>query len=602
MQVFEFHFNPKRKEDLVFDSFCYEPENIYERRVGSLYMVGNLKNVLPKNNRFLDNLSSVIKEKYYSPKLHLPENSLKESLRTANDHLERIAKSSDVSWLGNLSFAVLSLRNFELNFTKVGDLKILLLRGRGIIDIDEKLKLEEIDPYPLKIFGNIAFGKLAENDLILILTKEVFDYCQSKNLLDKIAEIVPFDGEKLRGIFNHGKEDLLNISGVCLVIALTKETLIKKRESILPQQKRFSLKEAFTPIINYIKKLIKKPKLRLPHPSIPKLTIHKPAIPKIIIPKLNIKIPFMKEKMEKRIKTSSFKNIIIILVLIFLLVLGSFVFQKEKEQQLKEYQTTLSQIQEKVSQAENLLLLKELRPEAQKQANLLLKESWDEILPLTKIQNLPLKEQALAIQETMKGYLESLNRMKIIEEPLLSPDFDENEFISKKMSVLRETAPENFTSDIFCDYKSNLYSLDNISGEIIKYISTGDLKWAEPKVWIKSDSLIEAKSIIIDGGIWILNKDNSISRYYAGNLQKTLELNIFPEPKNFSRIFTSETLPYLYILEPNKNRLIIINKAGETIKQYQSEKFDNLSDFAVSLNGKTIHLFNGLKIYQIDIP
>jgi len=602
MQVFEFHFNPKRKEDLVFDSFCYEPENIYERRVGSLYMVGNLKNVLPKNNRFLDNLSSVIKEKYYSPKLHLPENSLKESLRTANDHLERIAKSSDVSWLGNLSFAVLSLRNFELNFTKVGDLKILLLRGRGIIDIDEKLKLEEIDPYPLKIFGNIAFGKLAENDLILVLTKEVFDYCQSKNLLDKIAEIVPFDGEKLRGIFNHGKEDLLNISGVCLVIALTKETLIKKRESILPQQKRFSLKEAFTPIINYIKKLIKKPKLRLPHPSIPKLTIHKPAIPKIIIPKLNIKIPFMKEKMEKRIKTSSFKNIIIILVLIFLLVLGSFVFQKEKEQQLKEYQTTLSQIQEKVSQAENLLLLKESRPEAQKQANLLLKESWDEILPLTKIQNLPLKEQALAIQETMKGYLESLNRMKIIEEPLLSPDFDENEFISKKMSVLRETAPENFTSDIFCDYKSNLYSLDNISGEIIKYISTGDLKWAEPKVWIKSDSLIEAKSIIIDGGIWILNKDNSISRYYAGNLQKTLELNIFPEPKNFSRIFTSETLPYLYILEPNKNRLIIINKAGETIKQYQSEKFDNLSDFAVSLNGKTIHLFNGLKIYQIDIP
>jgi len=602
MQVFEFHFNPKKREDLVFDSFCYEPENIYERRVGSLYMVGNLKNVLPKNNRFLDNLSSVIKEKYYSPKLHLPENSLKESLRTANDHLEGIAKSGDVSWLGNLSFAVLSLRNFELNFTKVGDLKILLLRGRGIIDIDEKLKLEEIDPYPLKIFGNIAFGKLAENDLILVLTKEVFDYCQSKNLLDKIAEIVPFDGEKLRGIFNHGKEDLLNISGVCLVIALTKETLIKKRESILPQQKRFSLKEAFTPIINYIKKLIKKPKLRLPHPSIPKLTIHKPAIPKIIIPKLNIKIPFMKEKMEKRIKTSSFKNIIIILVLIFLLVLGSFVFQKEKEQQLKEYQTTLSQIQEKVSQAENLLLLKELRPEAQKQANLLLKESWDEILPLTKIQNLPLKEQALAIQETMKGYLESLNRMKIIEEPLLSPDFDENEFISKKMSVLRETAPENFTSDIFCDYKSNLYSLDNISGEIIKYISTGDLKWAEPKVWIKSDSLIEAKSIIIDGGIWILNKDNSISRYYAGNLQKTLELNIFPEPKNFSRIFTSETLPYLYILEPNKNRLIIINKAGETIKQYQSEKFDNLSDFAVSLNGKTIHLFNGLKIYQIDIP
>ncbi|XOB42429.1 MAG: hypothetical protein ACKKMP_03660 [Candidatus Nealsonbacteria bacterium] len=31
---------PKLKEDLVLDSFCYEPESSYEKKLGNLYIVG----------------------------------------------------------------------------------------------------------------------------------------------------------------------------------------------------------------------------------------------------------------------------------------------------------------------------------------------------------------------------------------------------------------------------------------------------------------------------------------------------------------------------------------------------------------------------------
>jgi len=156
MQVFEFHFNPRLRPDLIFDSFCYEPENIYEKRMGNLYLTGLLKNVLPQNLRFLDKLAKVIQKEYYRSTIIKPEKALKKSLKEANEFLEQIAKKGDVSWLGNLSFAALSLKNYELNFTKVGDLKIFLLRGERIIDIDQKLKFEEITPWPLKIFGNIV--------------------------------------------------------------------------------------------------------------------------------------------------------------------------------------------------------------------------------------------------------------------------------------------------------------------------------------------------------------------------------------------------------------------------------------------------------------
>ncbi len=666
MQVFEFYFNPPKQSelasgqaDLIFDSFCYEPENIYEKRVGSLYMVGVLKNVLPQHFRFLDNLARVIKGEYYSPKLHSQEKSLRESLRQANEFLEKIAKSGNVSWLGNLSFATLSLRNFELNFTKVGDLKVFLLREGQVIDIDRKLRFQEIEPYPLKIFGNIISGKLAENDIILVLTKEVFDFFQGQNLLDEIAKIIPPHqnfGAGLKEIFDSKRSELSKISGICLLILLSKEILAKRREAISPQPEKFSLKQFFSPALNFIKKLIKKPslpplkvpRLKLPHPTFPK-----PTFPKITIP------TFPKLR----------KNLIVILVLIFFLALGAFIFQKEKEQQLKEYQVTLNQIQEKVDQAENFLILKETSPEAVQEANSLLRETWEEISLLTKIAStLPqnLSNQISTLENEISQNLYQLNKLIEISEPKLLFEFNSQEFVPQKLvlniddlyffspysqnlfkvskngegqliqvekkfnlavpladSILFFSKPnqlinfkENQFSEIisleepyldfnfndFSSYKSNLYFLDKKSGEIIKYPHLGNLKWDSPQLWLNSQTkkAIDSESIAVDGSVWVLNKNNSISRYHAGKYQETLKLDFFPYPKDFSKIFTLSDLSYLYLLEPGQSRIVILNKTGQIIKQFQSEKFDNLLDFAVSEDGKTIYLLNGLKVYQIN--
>ena len=662
MQVFEFHFNPKLKPDLIFDSFCFEPENIYERRVGSLYLVGLLKNVLPQNLHFLDRLAKVIKEQYYRSTLVSSEKSLKESLRQANEFLEGIAKKGDVSWLGNLSFAALSLKNFEMNFTKVGEIKIILVRRKQIIDIDRKLRFQDIEPYPLKVFGNIVSGKLTENDLILVLTKEIFEFFQGQNLLNEIAKIIPFDTKELKEIFNHNKEQLLKISGICLVIVLTKEALAKKRETILPQPEKFSLKQAFSPVANYFKKLIKKPKLKLPKLKLPKIIFPKVTIPK---PKLT-------------------KNQIIILALIFFLALGFLIAQREEKQRLENYQSALKEIQDKVGRAESFLILKEVNPQAAKEANLLLKESWEKISPLSKESAILPKNfssQVFLLKDKISESLCQLNKLKIIEEPELLFEFKPEEFkgpaeaggwwvgwspqkmvifdnelyffspysqnlfkvnkkgegqlirVEKKFNLAApladsilffsklnqrpvlvilksgqfnetislETPYSDFNFNDLSSYRSHLYFLDKKSGEITKYPYLNNLKWDSPQLWLapQTKKAIEAKSIAIDGSIWILNKDNSIVRYYGGWPQETLTLDLFPYPKDFSKIFASPYLPYLYLLEPVQKRIIIFSKTGQVVKQFQSQKFDNLLDFAVSKDGKIIWLLNGLKVYQI---
>jgi len=143
MQVFEFYFNPKARENSIFESFVYEPENISEKRLGSLCIAGELANAFPGDKEFLNDLAKVIKEEYYSNFQRSSEAALKESLRKANEHLARLAKAEKVNWVGNLNFAALAIKEssltpfvfnssvpFILNYAQVGEMKILLLNNQ----------------------------------------------------------------------------------------------------------------------------------------------------------------------------------------------------------------------------------------------------------------------------------------------------------------------------------------------------------------------------------------------------------------------------------------------------------------------------------------
>ena len=270
MKVFELHFNPKAKEDTIFDSFCYEPINIEEKRLGNLYMAGETKNTLPQNYNLLEKLSFEIKKEYYRDSKRAPEKSLIESLRIGNKFLENLTKEGNVSWLGNLNFAVLCLKDSDFHFTKVENISAFLLRGGKITDIAQKLIQEEIEPYPLKVFGNIISGKLIENDIILLLTKEVSATFNRENLLNEIANFPAFSEKKLKESLEKREKILKETSGIAVLLSLIKEepTFKERIPELLEYQKikeKFSMAEVLSPVkdvisfsLNFWPKIFKK--------------------------------------------------------------------------------------------------------------------------------------------------------------------------------------------------------------------------------------------------------------------------------------------------------------------------------------------------------
>ncbi len=670
MRIFEFHFNPKLKEDLVLDSFCYEPEKAYEKRLGDLYIVGLLKNTLPKNRRLLKKLAEIIKEKYYNSRTNSAERALKSSLKEANKFLDSISKSGDVSWLGNLDFFILSINNSKLNFAKVGDIKPILIRAGQITDIDKKVQIEDLEPYPLKVFSNIVSGKLAERDLIIVLTQDIFEFFKQEKILTKIAKLEFFNNKQFKEILNGQKKNLNEVSGVFLLIQFIKESFVGKKQTISEDLEKFSLKKIFAPLLKIFQKLpkklfnikiiTKKKKNWLKGIKIPKI--------KFKLPKFNIKIlkkafPLSKLKETRKEKSVLGQNLILISGLIILLVFG-FIFSKfEQNKKMKIYSKQLEEIQEKLQLSESFLVLRDTKPEVFQKSNLLLEESWNKILLITKDLSLLPKDftnQILELKNEISNKLLELNKLEQIEDPELVFEFNRSDFVPHnlladgdniyffspyleniydfnekriieinktinsatrlsdsalffsrpdKLIILKnneifeseiQTPYQDFEFSDLASFYNNIYFIDKKTGQIIKYNFINNFEWNKPVSWLNQEEkdIIGANSMAIDSSAWIL-KNNLIYKYHKGELQKELEINIFPNPKDFTKIYASSNLPYLYILEPIQRRIIVLKKDGQIVKQFQSQKFDNLLDFGITEN--TIYILNGLKVYTIKL-
>ncbi|MGB9743542.1 MAG: hypothetical protein ACPLW9_02415 [Minisyncoccales bacterium] len=690
MLVFEFQFNPPKpkkiltgQEDFIFRSFSFQPNQSYEKKLGYLYIVGLLKNTLPKNNRFLDILAQKIKNEYYQTITASPEKSLQQAIKTANEHLARIAKEGDVSWLGNLGLAVISLIPQEdnggakINFTKVGEIKFLLIKEGQIIDIDQQLKFQEIEPYPLKIFGSFATGQLTENDIIFTANQTIYEALLTENLINEMANKSFYFlnsqetkkntfGRWLTEFFSSFKDRFNNLRGICLLIAL-----INKKER--SQKKEIFIKDSW---LKHLVKNIWGFRLNRKKPSLGLKTKSKKIkrikwLPQLkLFSYIELNLSKIKNLINQYLSllVKSKKKIIVTFFLLIFLLAGYFYFQKKEEQKIQTYQNKIAQIQKDINLAESYFVLIDYNPTAKKDAKQLYEKIWNEISLLLKTSpNSPITQQLENLKNAIKPNLYQLNNLVEINDPLLVFEFKAKEFVPERMLALKNefyffnpynegifvltedhgeilktnqkinlaasltdlplffTPPNqlmilhnnqlsepifleqppfteaNFSQ--FVSYNSQLYFLDTKHNSIIKYPLIAELKWGKPEIWLETKDKPDSnyQSMAIDGSVWLLTTSNHIEKYYTGQYQKTINLEIFPPVKNLSKILTNPDLPYLYFLEPVQKRIIIADKTGQIIKQYQSEKFDNLLDLSVTNNGKTIWLLNGLRFYRLDI-
>ncbi len=145
-------------------------------------------------------------------------------------------------------------------------------------------------------------------------------------------------------------------------------------------------------------------------------------------------------------------------------------------------------------------------------------------------------------------------------------------------------------------YNRRLYTLSPNTNQIYKHSQT-QTGYDKGTSWIKTQGVnIESGvSLAIDGDVFVLGQDGSLTKFAAGNKQDFAITGLEPALDSPTKIWTYNDVEELYILEPTHKRVVILNKDGSLKEQYTADAWQAPSDMVVdSENGIVYVLDNGI--------
>lgn len=150
-------------------------------------------------------------------------------------------------------------------------------------------------------------------------------------------------------------------------------------------------------------------------------------------------------------------------------------------------------------------------------------------------------------------------------------------------------------------FQNRIYALDRASGTIIRF-ARGANSLGVGTSWLKETAPLQtARGLAVDGSIFVLQPNGQVQEYFNGRLGEFALVGIDPVLKNPTRIFTSVTSSKIYLVDPANKRLVVFDKNGKLVRQYQSSSWGSLADVAVNEGSKTAFIMNGTTLYRLNL-
>lgn len=151
-------------------------------------------------------------------------------------------------------------------------------------------------------------------------------------------------------------------------------------------------------------------------------------------------------------------------------------------------------------------------------------------------------------------------------------------------------------------FGGNLYLLDRDS-QVWRYTGV-EGEFGEKQGWLGSSVKPDFSQVIdmaIDGSIWLLDANGTITRYTRGAPQIVRVQGLekpFSSPVAF---YTDEELENVYVLDRGKSRIVELTKSGIYEKQYLSGQIAEAVDFVVSKKAGKIYLLTPNKVLELPL-
>lgn len=200
----------KTAENITAESFCFTAESKKEKSLGSLFVIGEIKNLKGKCLKFLSALAAMIEKSYYQSQGKNPEERFRQALQKANEWIDGIIKKEQVAFSGNLNVTAFAITaDMSLLFSKIGNLKTFLAREGKVFNF------EEPSPALGVKFCNIISSQLQGGDKILTFSKNVFIFLEKEQLLKEIAREQKI--KDIKKFLSSKRKNLKKLPGIGLI-------------------------------------------------------------------------------------------------------------------------------------------------------------------------------------------------------------------------------------------------------------------------------------------------------------------------------------------------------------------------------------------------
>ena len=150
-------------------------------------------------------------------------------------------------------------------------------------------------------------------------------------------------------------------------------------------------------------------------------------------------------------------------------------------------------------------------------------------------------------------------------------------------------------------YLGNIYLLVPGEDQIYKFwnLSGG---YAKAQGWVKEAiNLGSVVDFAIDGEIWMLEINGELIRLSKGKRETFALSNLSTPFDQTIKIFTRPNLKRLYVLDQGNQRVVVLDKGGEFVRQFKGDMLTDLKDLWVSDNEKSLYILSGSKIYRLGL-
>lgn len=174
--------------------------------------------------------------------------------------------------------------------------------------------------------------------------------------------------------------------------------------------------------------------------------------------------------------------------------------------------------------------------------------------------------------------------------------------------VLEKNSPVTVTfkddSTVVTDFNifaSKLYVLDATNNRIVRLQKTKDT-YNQSQPWLTdSTDVSKAVSFDIDGSIYVLGSDGSITKLDAGKKSQFTPDTFSPSLAGSVDIIKTDPSNPFYILNPTTKRIVILEPNGKLRTQYTNDAFANAMDLYVDEAAGIAYVLADNKVYSVLI-